>query len=186
MTYVLLAVGAVALLVLLLGWWNSRPYPHRLASRADLEPFFETLVEQCADGSLLFIEHPGSDRFLQFALYRFEGGGGGIRISFPDAPWSRTYVEGVKETLSSQGLPVRLDMVDTPPVRAFVASHLPLDAARAAEVASLLLDSLELPQDETLQVRYDADLKDPSLKTSLRMIRDELASRRRKQDSEVE
>ena len=85
-------------------WWIKRPYYHRGVERHEFDRFFRTLIEFCADNSLLFIEHEGSKRFIQYAKYVQDEFNKTINFGFPDAPWSRDYIKPLIKALEASGI----------------------------------------------------------------------------------
>lgn len=87
-------------------WWfykSKRPYRHRNLTADRFGWLLKTLAETLKDGSVLMIEHQGSERFIQFI--KSEGPSGScLGFAFPDAPWSREYVEAICDELSRQGI----------------------------------------------------------------------------------
>jgi hypothetical protein len=90
--------GAVGALYLLNG-----PLFHRNRELAFVEEFARTFASM-AQGSVLIVEHDGSDRFLQFRKPADTGTAlQNIVFGFPDVKWSRGYFDSVVAALRSEG-----------------------------------------------------------------------------------
>lgn len=96
-----LALGAAS------WWWfvtSRKPHRHRNLTSDRFSWLIRGLVETMRDGSVLVIEHEGSDRFTQFARYSEPSGEVVLSFGFPDAGWSSGYFEELKRVFSQHGI----------------------------------------------------------------------------------
>ena len=92
------------IIIIFIAWWIKRPYYHRGIERHQFDRFFKTLIEYCGDCSLLFIEHEGSERFIQYAKYVLDESNTTINFGFPDAPWSADYFKPLIKAFEASGI----------------------------------------------------------------------------------
>ena len=150
--YVLLLTAAA-----IAGLWyiGRKPYKHRRVPQANLNTYFEALLNRGFNGGVLIIEIPGSPLFLQFSKYIFRDGHVGLRFVFPLAPWSESYYEQVCRELSKRGF----DLVTLPTSKGQVSEFLTVDLkqniAEAVNVARLVIQSVyRLKEDQTLELYF--------------------------------
>lgn len=65
-------------------------------SMSQLKRPIEDLLKRGFNGGTLIIDHAGSNKFVQFQKYIREKGDYGIRMDFPDASWSHSFVTPLK------------------------------------------------------------------------------------------
>ena len=132
MTWLLVA-ASVLLGVVAFRHFGSKPARHRGQSAEQFERFLTTLELCGRDGGLLFIEHEGSERFVQFMKLGDDPNDlTSLGLGVPDAPWSHLCFPSVRDALSTAG--IRLDECrGTTGMRFLDADH--LSVPRAAEAA---------------------------------------------------
>src|SRR5882762_3616892 len=101
--YSLIIVAFVATAISLLLRQLNKPKYYRGITRDAFPKFINGMMVQGGDGSLLFFEHEGSDRFLQFAKYIESPSGRNLHFGFPLAPWSTAYYATLKAKLTAAG-----------------------------------------------------------------------------------
>lgn len=154
------ALGVVVVVGFL--WWMSRSPRYRSIKLNDLPRFFSSFADTAAVGSLMFIHHEGSDKFIQFAKSREGDGRVNLKFSFPDAPWSRSYFDKVVLGLSQTGMSYHIEeTTDEPKVRRFVTVNFIQDAQQVLLVASTALDALDV-LDQPFRVVFEG-VVDPQL-----------------------
>ena len=97
-------VALIAIFLLVFVWWIQRPLYHRRVRPEEFERFLRDFLNQGAEGSLLFIEHENSSRFVQFAKYCSNQRETILHFGFPDAPWSRQYFGPLEKAFQTLGI----------------------------------------------------------------------------------
>src|SRR5262245_22075958 len=102
MIWILLIVSLVVTGFILLRQLNKPKY-YRGVTLNSFPKFIDGMMDQGGDGALLFFDHEGSNKFLQFAKYIESSSRRNLHFGFPLAPWSREYYETLKDSLASEG-----------------------------------------------------------------------------------
>ena len=112
---------------------------------------FMTMVRQSTTGSVLIIQHEGSERFLQFVQRSESLETSRLLFGFPDAPWSRRSFAAVVSALAQAGFECQITETDNPITLRFAELIVeePCDAGSliAAKVARVAATAMGL--DET-------------------------------------
>lgn len=155
----------IVVLVVFLRWWMKRPHYHRNVKRNEFERFLRGLIVQSAHGAILFIEHEGSDRFVQFAKYVTIESGTIINFGFPDAPWSQNYFKPLMEALESAGVDYHIQSTgdDHGFVSRFIDVNMKVDnidkvAKELARIAHISFETMGLGNSEKFQIHYEGDM----------------------------
>ena len=167
---------SIVLVVLFFIWYMRRPYYHRGVKQSEVEHFIRGLIAQCDDGSLLFIEHEHSDRFVQFAKYETKEFGTVLHFGFPDAPWSREYFKRVALEIEDAGMNYSIRSTGEEPVRRFIDVDIEVNKVdsieeKGAKLAQIAFRATGLGQHEKYRVRYDANLSPKALHDALQQIK---------------
>ncbi len=167
---------SIVLGIILFIWYMRRPYYHRGVKQNELERFIRGLMDQCDDGSLLFIEHENSDRFIQFAKYETKKIGTILHFGFPDAPWSREYFKRMVIELQDAGMDYSIQSTGEESVRRFIdvdieATKINSIEKRGAKLAQIAFRAMGLGQNEKYRVRYDADLSPRAFHNAMEQIK---------------
>ena len=94
MLYVII-LGLLIFLFFIFIWWGNKPIYYKNVQTNEFEKYVKAFLNQSKTGSLIFIQHESSDRFVQFAKYESKDLRPILNFGFPDAPWSRTYFDNV-------------------------------------------------------------------------------------------
>jgi hypothetical protein len=101
-------IALIIVLLFILIWWGSRPFYHRNVKSEEFERFLRGFVDQGADGSLMFIDHQDSERFVQFAKNCSDQRQTILHFGFPDAPWSREYLDPLAKKFQTLGIDFKI------------------------------------------------------------------------------
>jgi hypothetical protein len=163
----------VALLVVFM-WWMRRPLYHRNVKPEEFERYVRGFVNQCTDGSLIFVEHEGSPRFVQFAKRRSNGSRTVLQFGFPDVEWSRGYFDTMVNTF--QALEFRYIITKGEgPVRRFLELNLVVDdpedsVIAASRVARVAFKAMGLDEGATFRVHVKGNLSLVAARPSLEVL----------------
>jgi hypothetical protein len=102
MTWLIIVVLVTAGAYVVLRQLNKPKY-YRGITRDAFPKFINDMMSQGGDGFLLFFEHEGSNRFLQFAKYIESPSRRNLHFGFPLAPWSVDYYAALKDRLTAEG-----------------------------------------------------------------------------------
>lgn len=160
MTWLLVA-AALMLGVAALWHFGSKPARHRRRRADQFELFLTTLEMGGRDGGLLFIEHEGSERFVQFVKVGDDPNDRtSLRLGFPDAPWSHSYFEPVREALITAGFPLA-ESQGTTGMRFLDANH--LTVPRAAEAARSCFAAMGIGADARFTLHFAGAVLTPEM-----------------------
>lgn len=105
MNYFFLLLPLVLLFVVIFFIKNAAKGPVRTIGQ--LQRPLEDLLQRGFDGGVLFIDHIGSPKFLQYSKYIHRKGEYGIELGFPDAEWSKEFYPEVKKICELKGFEYR-------------------------------------------------------------------------------
>jgi hypothetical protein len=160
MTWLLVA-AAVLLGAVAFRHFGSKPARHRGQRAEQFERFLTTLELGGRDGGLLFIEHEGSECFVQFVkLGDDPNDRTSLSLGFPDAPWSRTYYPAVREALTAVGIPLTESQGATG-MQFLEADH--LSVPRAAEAARRCFAAMEVGSDARFTLHFAGTVRSPEM-----------------------
>lgn len=143
-------VISAGLLVLGFVAWSKRADSTRTRHQRleDIPARLEALF-QCRFGSVLVIQHEGSERFIQFAQRSDVVGSEHLLYGFPDAPWSRSYFPDLLARLRAENWDYEVRAAAVGAVTRFVEVHLLGERDRvisdAMRLARLTTVVLQLP-----------------------------------------
>lgn len=165
------------MIVVFIVWWARRPLYHRGVKPRDFQKFLGVLVTDSVDGSLLFIQHEGSEKFVQFAKYGDNQQQSVLRFGFPDAPWSRQYFEPMVEMFKKMGIPFDIVTTGEELVRRFLEINLKDEnieskTSKATQIAMLAFEVMGLTECDTYKVNFEAKLSIEAARPSLEALRD--------------
>jgi len=150
----------VVVALVLLWWWMGRPNYYRGIQVGDLERFFDSLMNRSTLGSLLFIKHQKSERFIQFAKHGSESSPV-LHFGFPDAPWSRQYFSPLVSALQENGFQCRIRGTGIEPTVRFLEVDIPVGpdtTKRGAFLARISLECMGLDATEKLRVHLEGEV----------------------------
>ena len=159
-----LIVCIFLIVVIFTVWWIKRPYYHRGVERHQFDRFFRTLIEYCANSSLLFIEHEGSEMFIQYAKYVQDKSNTTINFGFPDAPWSQRYFKPLIKAFEASG--IDYDIQSTNDKSGFVSRFIDVDikvddvenAIKKCEyVAHIAFEAMGLTDADKFRIYFEAE-----------------------------
>ena len=131
-------VGSIAVWVLML-WGSKTPFKHRRLDKEKLRRLLRTLLYRGFDSGHLIVSVSKTEKFVQFAKYVVGPNKVGLRMDFPDAPWSREYFDDVREFLSSTGQTFEIEETGRDDTRRFLTIDFSQDVDRAGTIASTIL-----------------------------------------------
>lgn len=175
---VLIGVAVVGLL----GWWwffrSAKPYRHRHLTMGRFRWLLDALADTMEDGSVLVIEHEGSDRFIQFVKYE-RSAGTVLGFAFPDAPWSRPYFEPLRTALAERGVDYSVSETSDEATSRFLEVECSRDPiASALELAQIAVSVMGLRDDDRFCAYLKGDLDSGAvLSKSVHAIRARFARR---------
>lgn len=149
----LLGVG-LFLLVALGYWWLKRPVYYKNVPLTGVERFLSDLLQYFADGSILFVEHPGSPRFVQFVKYLDGKAHANLHFSFPEAEWSAPYFTKVAATLRAAAIPYTIRDTSEPLCPRFIDVDGIADPRLAFSVARAALSALGFSEADTFRIHF--------------------------------
>ena len=130
---------------------GAKPIRYRHQTLRDIQRFTESLFAQGGHGALLFINHEGSDRFVQFAKYLSPKST--VHFAFPDVPWSRDFYSSVSAALSSAGFSC-IERLGTDGTRFVDIDDIP-SGQKAADVASVAFAAMGLGADARFTIHQE-------------------------------
>ncbi len=140
-----------------------RPHYHKNIKWDDFKRFLNELIGKCVDGSLLIIKHEPTKSFIQFAIHSTSNSSQLLHFAFPDAPWSREYVNPLKESLIESGYEFKVRKTDSKFVTQFIEVDLlgkPDELLLEGEkIAHLALKVLGLNEENVFRLHFDGNLK---------------------------
>lgn len=166
----------------LLGWWwffrSTKPYRHRHLTMDRFEWLLNGLVDTMKDGSVLVIEHEGSDRFIQFVKHE-QPSGTVLGFAFPDAPWSRRYFEPLRTALAEKGVDYSVSETGDEITSRFLEAECKGDSiASALELARMATSVMGLGEGDRFCAYLKGDLDSEAVVSqSAQAIRARMAQR---------
>jgi hypothetical protein len=144
---------------------GAKPIYYRHQTSSDFQRFTESIFAQGGDGTLLFIHHESSERFVQFAKYLSPQRT--VRFAFPEVPWSQGYYPVVRGSLSTAGFRcVEQEGVDG---TRFVCIEDIAGAQKAAEIALVAFTAMGLGAEASYTIHQEGPV---SLKEWKRYVAD--------------
>ena len=138
-TILIVLIAVVAAVVVMK--WASKPMIHKNIKLDGLPKYMASLMAQCTDGSILFISIPNTDKFLQFAKY-IDITKERLAFGFPDAPWSRDYVNELEKIFNAKGIEYEIEQTGREDTRAFLNIHDIKDIEEAQTIASSAMKAI--------------------------------------------
>ncbi len=159
----------IIILFIVLIWWIQHPLYYRNVKSEGFEKYLKNFLSQCADGSLMFIEHAGSVRFVQFAIRN--NSHIILHFGFPDAPWSREYFAPVMKQLQTLKIDYNVTTCEGP-TRRFLEVYLSLDdqakaASVGAQIARVAFEAMGLTESARFKIHYEGELSPEAVRSSL-------------------
>ena len=159
MSYIII-IGILIFLFFI--WWANRPLYHRNVKSNEFERYLKGFLDQMRPGSLMFIHHESSDRFVQYAKYESEDLKSILNCGFPDAPWSRPYFDNVAAMLQenhinyhivkTEGIVNQFIVVD------IVSDNTDYAAKSAAGLANKIFKVMGLDEDAHYRINSEGTL----------------------------
>lgn len=122
MSEVLIAVIAALIAIVIGGgcaWWRFR-YT-RGVSADQISRYAAEFAAYAGPGGVLYIQHEGSKRMLQFAQCEATAGRSEIEFGFPDMAWSESFFDALRSRLTDAGLRCHIELPgEAAPVRRFL------------------------------------------------------------------
>jgi hypothetical protein len=153
-------------LLLVIGFFKymNQPIRHRITNINELRVYLNGFIAQCSDGSILFVKHQKTGRFLQFALYLEKRGGFNLHFGFPDAPWSRDFFNDLASKLSAENIEYNIRAMADEKVRRFLTVDDIRSIDEGVRIAKLALKAMKLPENDIYQVHMEGWLRSDLLK----------------------
>jgi len=153
MTWLTIIVGIIIVwyLIRVLG---SKLIYYKKTRIEDFPRFLGSLMVQFDDGGLLFFQHEGSDRFLQFVKY-IQDGKESLNFGFPDAPWSRMYFDRVKECLQSGNISFEITKTEREDTRSFLDVYDISSIEEASKISILVIQAMGLSSEDTFTTHFE-------------------------------
>jgi hypothetical protein len=141
-------------------WWVNRPIYYKNVHTNEFEKYVKAFLNQSKTGSLMFIQHESSDRFVQFAKHESKNLKSILNFGFPDAPCSRAYFDNVLvmlqenhinyETMKTEGM-----------VNQFIYVNIASDnedyaAKTATSLAIKVFKAMGLDEEAHYRISFDA------------------------------
>jgi len=149
MIWIAVIIGIVAIAYLI----ANRTIHYKAITFEDFPRFLASLMVQFSDGGLLFFEHEGSERSMQFVKY-IKDGKESLHFSFPEAPWSRDFFEGVKQRLLDEKIVFSIVKTDREPTKAFLdVADIP-SIEQAVAISKLAMSAMNLSLHDTFTAYF--------------------------------
>jgi hypothetical protein len=125
----------------------------------------------------MFIEHEGSDRFVQFAKYQLDNSRTILHFGFPDAPWSRQYFDAIVKVLEKLDVGHKITTGEAQ-IHRFVEVDLALDdientVSIGARIAKAAFEVMGLSENARFKIHYRGDLSPEAARSSLETLREQ-------------
>jgi hypothetical protein len=169
-------IALIVILLLVFVWWIQRPLYHRRVRPEEFERFLGEFLNQGAEGSLLFIQHENSPRFVQFAKYCSNQGQTILHFGFPDAPWSRQYFDPLAKTFQTLGIEFNITTGE-----GLIHKFLEIDLEKedlqnkilmGAHLARVAFKVMGVGENERFKVQFKGDLSVEAARPSIELLRD--------------
>ena len=158
MTWIL--VGTVGMVGVGLLWYlGSKPARHRGRSTANLLSFLTSFELGGREGGLLFIEHEGSDRFLQFVHAGSLRPERPLSLGFPEVAWSQPYFGAVRAAILARGYPL-VERTGSDGTRFLDVE--PLNVPEAVGVAEAVLEAMGLGDGARYTMHFAGPVSTPA------------------------
>ena len=138
--------------------WLKKPILYRGVTAEAFPKFIDGMMAQGGNGFLLFFEHEGSDRFLQFAKYIEGQNRTNLHFGFPLAPWSAIYYDQLKEKLVAEGFTCDERETGEEVVTRFLRVDYIRDGQEASRLASLAIEVLGIDKRDKFTAHYEGPL----------------------------
>jgi hypothetical protein len=168
-------IALIVVVLVIFIWLIQRPLYHRKVRQGEFEKFFRVLLTECADGSLLFIQHEGSQRFVQFVKYSLNQEHSLLHFGFPDAPWSRQYFDSLTETFQKLGFDIKITTGEGL-IRRFLEidleeADLENKVSKGVQIARVAFETMGLTKAETFKANFQAKLSTEAARPALETLR---------------
>jgi hypothetical protein len=125
----------------------------------------------------MFIEHEGSDRFVQFAKYQLDNSRTILHFGFPDAPWSRQYFDTIVKMLQTLNISHKITTGGAQ-IHRFAEVDLVLDdldntVTIGARIAQAAFEVMGLTENARFKIHYRGDLSPEAARSSLETLREQ-------------
>jgi hypothetical protein len=157
MTWLIIVV-LVAAGVYVLKRQLNKPKYYRGIARDDFPKFINGMMDQGGHGFLLFFEHEGSNRFLQFAKYIESPFRRNLHFGFLLAPWSVNYYATLKDRLTAEGFRCVEREAGEGMVEKFLCVDYITNGKEGGRLASLALDVLGIGENDKFTAHYEGPL----------------------------
>ena len=149
MIWLAVVIGIAALIYLI----GSRTKYYKAVTFEDFPRFLASLMVQFSDGGLLFFNHEGSERFLQFTKYIHDGKES-LHFGFPDAPWSRDFFESIKKKFLDEKIHFSVVATHSEPTKAFIdVADIP-SIEQATTISRLAMSAMNLSMRDTFTAYF--------------------------------
>lgn len=151
----------ICIVVLLLYWLSNRPNYYKNRDSSDFKKFIEGLIRQGIHGTLLFIKHKNSNKFVQFAKYITEDNEILISFGFPDAKWSRKYFNLIRRAFENEGIKYKITKVGDD--KEFVRQYIDIDnyvkdikktAEELSFVAEIVFREMDIDKNDKYTIHF--------------------------------
>ena len=170
--------GVLSVLMAVGYWWLKRPVYYKSVPLIGVEHFLSDLFQYFADGSILYVEHPGSLRFVQFVKYVDDQGHPKLHFSFPEADWSAPCFTKIAAALQAAGVVYRVRDTTQPLCPRFLDVDGVTDPQLAFLVTRAVLSAMGFGESDTFRIHFRGH-HDPGAARSY--VRSQMVKRRTKQ-----
>lgn len=151
MLEILIFVAVAALGLVVLARIGRKPVRHKGVYPDRIGRFLEVLLRRGYNGGVAVFEvneRRRQRRFIQFVKYIRRPGEIGIAFAFPNAPWSREYVEPVRAMLAASGVAATASATGRDDTTEFVNADLGSDIDGGVRLADKVFQAVfHLPSD---------------------------------------
>ena len=165
----------IAIIIFFLIWLGKRPNYYRGVDINDFQRFVKGLIKQGTNGSLMFINHQESKRFVQFAKCEINGPGTIINFGFPDAPWSRNYFSPMVEAFKNFNVEYEIQETsdDSDFVTRFIDVNIKVDdieksMAELCRAAKIAFKVMKVKENDKFRIHFEGNLRLASIRDKLK------------------
>lgn len=169
-------IALIFVLLVIFLWWIQRPLYYRRVKPEEFGRFLRDFLNQGADGSLLFIQHEASPKFVQFAKYCSDQRQTILHFGFLDAPWSREYLDPLAKKFQTLGIDFKITTGE-----GLIHRFLEIDLekedlenkiSKGAHIARVVFEVMGLSENDSFKVHFEGDLSVEAARPSLEALRD--------------
>jgi hypothetical protein len=146
----------------------NRSIKYKISDLNDVEKYLTTLVEECKDYSLLFIEHKNTKYFIQFAKYVMKNNNINLHFGFPDAPWSRGFFSIIQDLFKKENIEYCIVDTSAEKVPKFLEVNFIENNKTAIKIAKLTFKAMGLSAQDNYVLYFKAELDEKAIRENLK------------------